>query len=59
MINTILTNKADKIISRYGYEHPNTIRFCQMMEAYFVQPDPLMLGLILDEYDSIMGIQYA
>ena len=59
MIKTILTRKADKIIARYGYEHPNTIHFCELMETYFVQPDPIVLGIVLDEYDKIMGVQYA
>lgn len=59
MIKTILTRKADKVIARYGYEHENTIHFCGLVETYLVKPDLIVLGIVLDEYDRIMGIQYA
>ena len=59
MIKTILKHKMDKIIARYGYEHENTVNFCGLVETYLVKPDPLVLGIVLDCYDRIMGIQYV
>lgn len=59
MIKTILDRKADAVIARFGYEHENTILFCGLVETYLVQPDPIVLGIVLDECDRIMGIQYA
>ena len=59
MIKAILDRKADAVIARYGYEHENTINFCGLVETYLVKPDLIVLGIVLDEYDRIMGIQYA
>lgn len=59
MIKTILDRKADAVIARFGYEHENTIHFCGLVETYLVKPDLIVLGIVLDEYDRIMGIQYT